>query len=110
MLSEKITHYRLMNNMSVMDLSRETGLSTTRLKRIEHNKHVHLPPDTIKTIADGLGVSVHSLLETENNANNPANLDSVWTDIVKEAMDSHVTKEEFKRFLEAKKRETDHHD
>ncbi len=89
--------------MSISELAERAGVAKSYLSSIERNLQSNPSIQFIEKISDVLGVSVNELINDDSNTNNEKILDSEWLEIVKEAMDSGVTKEQFREYLEFNK-------
>ncbi|MFB4475640.1 DNA-binding anti-repressor SinI, partial [Oceanobacillus caeni] len=71
---------------------------------IERNLQSNPSIQFIEKISEVLGVTVNELLNNETKQSIEYDtLDNEWLDIVREAMDSGVTKKEFREYLEFSK-------
>lgn len=108
MLGEKIKKLRESRGWSLSELAERAGVAKSYLSTIERNLRRNPSIQFIEKIADVFHVSVTSLIEEESELDKMKmdaneNLDSDWINIVKEAMDSGIEKDEFKAFLEYQK-------
>ncbi|WP_156288287.1 helix-turn-helix domain-containing protein [Oceanobacillus salinisoli] len=103
MIGEKIKRLRQEKKMSISELAERAGVAKSYLSSIERNLQSNPSIQFIEKISDVLGVSVNELINDDSNTNNEKILDSEWLEIVKEAMDSGVTKEQFREYLEFNK-------
>lgn len=65
-IGEKIKTYRKLNNMTQEDLSKESGLYVSNIKKYETGERKP-KPDQLQKIADALGVSVTVFLDFNIN-------------------------------------------
>ncbi len=93
--------------MSILELAQKTGISTSHLKKIEEDKYSYPSVQKLEQIANVLNIPVQLLLGPQTSQEKETELDDVWIEVVKEAMESGVSKEQFKAFIENKKRERD---
>ena len=103
MIGQRIKKYRLQNEMTLSELAEKAGIAKSYLSSIERNIQSNPSISFLEKIASVLQVNVHALLEDEKDRTNPDELDSEWEKLVLEAMNSGVTKEEFREFLEFNK-------
>lgn len=88
--------------MSISELAEKANVAKSYLSSIERNLQSNPSIQFIEKISTVLGVSVNELIN-EGDSVELEDLDGEWLSIVKEAMESGVTKEEFKNFLEFNK-------
>ncbi len=90
--------------MSISELAERAGVAKSYLSSIERNLQSNPSIQFIEKISEVLGVTVNELLNDETNQSvEYETLDNEWLDIVREAMDSGVTKEQFREYLEFNK-------
>jgi XRE family transcriptional regulator, master regulator for biofilm formation len=97
MIGERIKKYRLQREMSLSELAEKAGVAKSYLSSIERNLQSNPSLQFLEKIASVLGVSVNTLLHDEENSKE---LDSEWANLVREAMKSGISKEQFREFLE----------
>ncbi|WP_047984492.1 helix-turn-helix domain-containing protein [Ornithinibacillus californiensis] len=102
MIGEKIKQLRKEKKMSISELAEKANVAKSYLSSIERNLQSNPSIQFIEKISAVLGVSVNELINT-NDSVELEDLDGEWLNIVKEAMESGVSKEEFKNFLEFNK-------
>lgn len=88
--------------MSISELAEKANVAKSYLSSIERSLQVNPSIQFIEKISNVLGVSVNDLLQADMQAQ-PEDLDDEWLKIVQEAMESGVTKEQFKEYLEFNK-------
>lgn len=88
--------------MSISELAKEADVAKSYLSSIERNIQSNPSIQFIEKISAVLGVSINELL-SENRVNEEVELDDDWLEIVQEAMESGVSKEQFKEYLEFNK-------
>ncbi|MDQ0175062.1 helix-turn-helix domain-containing protein [Bacillus chungangensis] len=103
MIGQRIKKYRLQNEMTLSELAEKAGIAKSYLSSIERNIQSNPSISFLEKIAAVLQVNVHVLLEDERDEVKIVELDSEWEKLVLEAMNSGVTKEEFREFLEFNK-------
>ncbi len=92
---------RLEKNMSLSELAEKAGVAKSYLSSIERNLQSNPSIEFIEKISSVLGVSINDILNVNKGQVEDTNeLDSEWLEIVKEAMELGVSKEQFKEFLE----------
>lgn len=98
MIGEKIKRLRKIKNMSISELAERANVAKSYLSSIERNLQTNPSIQFIEKISAVLGVPVNDLIE--NDENSKEKLDDEWLMIVREAMDSGVSKEQFKEYLD----------
>ncbi|GIO23617.1 helix-turn-helix domain-containing protein [Oceanobacillus sp. J11TS1] len=102
MIGEKIKQLRKEKQMSLSELAEKAGVAKSYLSSMERNLQTNPSIQFIEKISQVLEVPVNELI-TENNTTVETDLDSEWLDLVKEAIESGVSKEKFKEYLEFNK-------
>lgn len=88
--------------MSISELAEKANVAKSYLSSIERNLQSNPSIQFIEKISFVLGVSVNELVNVDANEG-LEELDGEWLQIVKEAMESGVSKEQFKEYLEFNK-------
>lgn len=84
--------------MSISELAEKANVAKSYLSSIERNLQVNPSIQFMEKVSDVLEVNVYDLLQS-NETSQPENLDDEWLKIVQEAMESGVTKEQFREYL-----------
>ncbi|MEM5015636.1 helix-turn-helix domain-containing protein [Metabacillus indicus] len=101
MIGERIRKYRKERGLSLSELADRAGVAKSYLSSIERNLQSNPSVQFLEKVSSVLGVSMNTLiLEDQSQNTKQANLDHDWANLVKEAMDSGVTKDQFREFLE----------
>ncbi|WP_203288057.1 helix-turn-helix domain-containing protein [Metabacillus sp. cB07] len=101
MIGERIRKYRKERGLSLSELADRAGVAKSYLSSIERNLQSNPSVQFLEKVSSVLGVSMNTLiLEDQSTNTKQANLDHDWANLVKEAMDSGVTKDQFREFLE----------
>ncbi|MFE7060519.1 helix-turn-helix domain-containing protein [Sutcliffiella sp. NPDC057660] len=103
MIGERIKKYREQRKMSMSELAERAGVAKSYLSSIERNLQSNPSVQFLEKVSTVLGVSMNTLLHDEDEVQSKENLDREWATLVREAMDSGVTKDQFKEFLEFNK-------
>lgn len=103
MIGERIKKYREQRKLSMSELADRAGVAKSYLSSIERNLQSNPSVQFLEKVSSVLGVSVNTLLHDENEETQKETLDREWATLVREAMDSGVTKDQFKEFLEFNK-------
>lgn len=107
-IGERIKEYRKLKNMSLSELAEKAGVAKSYLSSIERNIQSNPSIHFLEKIASVLDISVHLLLHGESNRSDNEYLDEDWEELVREAMASGVSKQEFREFLEFNKWKIQH--
>ncbi len=86
--------------MSMTELAEKAGVAKSYLSSIERNLQQNPSIQFLEKVSKALGISMDSLLHDEPE---DSNLDNEWVRIAEEAMDSGITKEQFREFIEFNK-------
>ncbi|GAA0589809.1 transcriptional regulator SinR [Virgibacillus siamensis] len=100
MIGETIKRLRKAKKMSISELAERAGVAKSYLSSIERNLQSNPSIQFMEKISAVLDVSVNDLIRNDEQENNRGELDGEWIEIVREAMDSGVSKEQFKDYLE----------
>ncbi|MFC0269927.1 helix-turn-helix domain-containing protein [Metabacillus herbersteinensis] len=103
MIGQHIKKYRNQKNLSLSELAERAGVAKSYLSSIERNLQSNPSVQFLEKISSVLGISVNTLLNEEYETTYESNLDNEWSSLVREAMNSGVTKDQFKEFLEFNK-------
>ncbi|MEW9676005.1 helix-turn-helix domain-containing protein [Lentibacillus sp. L22] len=102
MIGEKIKQLRQNKKMSISELAEKAGVAKSYLSSIERGLQTNPSIQFIEKISVVLEISVNDLVR-EDDVPTAEELDDDWLKIVQEAMESGVTKEQFRDFLEFNK-------
>lgn len=100
MIGERVKKYRQQKRMSMTEVADKAGVAKSYLSSIERNLQSNPSIQFLEKISAVLDIPVDSLLHDEPNTDN---LDTEWMKIVQQAMESGVSKEQFKEYLEFQK-------
>ncbi|MFC3041515.1 helix-turn-helix domain-containing protein [Virgibacillus xinjiangensis] len=105
MIGDKIKALRQEKKLSLSELAERANVAKSYLSSIERNIQTNPSIQFIEKISNVLDVPVNELIQNDkkDHTYEEANLDDEWISIVREAMDSGVTKEQFKEYLEFNK-------
>ncbi|MGG0186552.1 helix-turn-helix domain-containing protein [Bacillus rhizoplanae] len=101
MIGERIKRLRLQRGISLTELAEKAGVAKSYISSIERNLQKNPSIQFLEKISNVLHVSVDVLLHDEPTEEQA--MDSEWINLVKEAMHSGVSKEQFREFLEFNK-------
>lgn len=100
MIGDRVKKLRLEKKISLSELAEQAGVAKSYLSSLERNLQTNPSIQFLEKISSVLNVPVDHLI---NEQINKEELDSDWMNIVKEAMDSGVSKEQFRDFIEFNK-------
>lgn len=100
MIGDRVKKLRQERKMSLSELAEQAGVAKSYLSSLERNLQTNPSIQFLEKIAVVLKVPVDNLIHEQPNKED---LDSEWMNIVKEAMDSGVSKEQFREYLEFNK-------
>lgn len=100
MIGDRVKKLRTEKKMSLSELAEQAGVAKSYLSSLERNLQSNPSIQFLEKISSVLNVPVDHLI---NERINKEELDSDWMSIVKEAMNSGVSKEQFRDFLEFNK-------
>lgn len=104
MIGERVKLLRQEKKMSLSELAEQAGVAKSYLSSLERNLQTNPSIQFLEKIAAVLHVPVDHLINEQPNVEE---LDSEWMKIVKEAMESGVTKEQFREYLDFNKWRSD---
>jgi XRE family transcriptional regulator, master regulator for biofilm formation len=100
MIGDRVKKLRQEKKMSLSELAEQAGVAKSYLSSLERNLQTNPSIQFLEKIAGVLNVPVDHLIHEQINKDD---LDSEWMKIVKEAMESGVSKEQFREFLDFNK-------
>jgi XRE family transcriptional regulator of biofilm formation len=100
MIGERVKKLRLEKRMSLSELADQAGVAKSYLSSLERNLQRNPSIQFLEKIASVLNVPIDYLIHESINLEE---LDQDWITIVKEAMNSGVSKDQFRDFLEFNK-------
>lgn len=103
MIGERIKMLRKRNGLSLTELSQRAGVAKSYLSSIERGLQQNPSIQFLEKVGAVLKVSVEDFLNSDQSEQNAEHLDHEWADLVREAMASGVSKDQFKEFLEFNK-------
>ena len=98
MIGQRIREYRMEKKMSLSELAERAGIAKSYLSSIERNIQSNPSIQFLEKISSVLDIPVNSLLQGDSSESE--DLDRDWEALVREAMDSGISKDEFREFLE----------
>ena len=103
MIGESIKKLRLQHGMSLTELAERAGIAKSYISSIERNIQRNPSIQVLEKIAAVFNTTAEHLISGVSNQIKEEILDTEWVQILKEAMSSGVSKEEFKNFIEFNK-------
>ncbi|WML49872.1 helix-turn-helix domain-containing protein [Neobacillus sp. PS3-34] len=100
MIGDRVKKLRLEKRMSISELAEQAGVAKSYISSLERNLQRNPSIQFLEKISAVLNVPVDHLIHEQTNADE---LDSEWMKLVKEAMGSGVSKDQFREFLEFNK-------
>lgn len=98
MVGERIKRLRLKKGYSITELAKIAGVSKSYLSYIERDLQKNPSLQFLSKIASTLGTNIEYLLG--DNQNNVEMLDEEWLSLIKKAIDTGISKDQFKNYLE----------
>ncbi|SDJ27826.1 helix-turn-helix domain-containing protein [Salimicrobium halophilum] len=99
MIGDRIQHIRKDRGFSLSELAERAKVAKSYLSSIERNIQQNPSIQFLEKISNELDVSMNYLLHGEQqDINEP--LDDEWINLVKDAMNSGISKEQFRDYLE----------
>ncbi|WP_221564742.1 helix-turn-helix domain-containing protein [Alkalihalobacillus sp. TS-13] len=102
MIGDRLKHYRNQKGMSLSELAERAGVAKSYLSSIERNLQTNPSIQFLEKVSNVLKIPLDSLLHDSVDVESD-DLDQGWMKLVQEAMESGVSKEEFRSFLEYNK-------
>ncbi|WP_079528192.1 helix-turn-helix domain-containing protein [Halobacillus hunanensis] len=102
MIGSRIQQIRKDRHMSLSELADRAGVAKSYLSSIERNLQTNPSVQFLEKISKELDISINYLLHGETSAKEES-LDDDWLDLVHEAMNSGISKEQFRDYLEFNK-------
>ncbi|SHM97068.1 helix-turn-helix domain-containing protein [Gracilibacillus kekensis] len=103
MIGPKIQELRKRKRMSLSEVAEQAGVAKSYLSSIERGIQSNPSIQFMEKVGKVLGVSVNELLMSQSDEEIKENLDDEWLRLAEDAMNSGVSKQEFKEFLEFNK-------
>lgn len=100
MIGERVKKLREEKKMSMTELADKAGVAKSYLSSLERNLQTNPSIQFLEKISSVLNIPVDALLY---DAQNKETLDNDWMRIVEEAMNSGVSKQQFREFIEFNK-------
>ncbi|OXM82832.1 helix-turn-helix domain-containing protein [Paenibacillus rigui] len=101
MIGKKVKELRLAQGLSLSELAEKAGVAKSYLSSMERDLRSNPSIHFLEKISHVLGVPVETFLH--NTTTPQEQLDEEWLQLVREAMASGISKEQFAEFLEFNK-------
>jgi XRE family transcriptional regulator of biofilm formation len=100
MIGERIKYLRQQKGYSLSELAELAGVSKSYLSYIEREIQKNPSMQFLTKVAASLGTDFESLLTDEHRSESAAlrQLDEEWEDLISEAVDQGLTKDDFRTF------------
>ena len=105
MIGDRVKKFRLEKKMSLSELAEQAGVAKSYLSSLERNLQKNPSIQFLEKIAAVLNLPVEYLIHDQIDK---TELDSEWLNLVKDAMTSGISKEQFRDFLEFNKWRINH--
>lgn len=102
MIGKRVKDLCQERNMSLSELAEKAGVAKSYLSSIERNIQTNPSIQFLEKIARVLNVTTDYFLQ--DSKINKDELDPEWLRIIEEAMQSGISKEQFRKFIEFNKR------
>ncbi|WP_046174483.1 helix-turn-helix domain-containing protein [Domibacillus indicus] len=100
-IGERIRKLRVEQKLSLTELASRASVAKSYLSSVERDLQMNPSIQFLTKIASVLNVSVESLIAEPQKS--PEMVDDEWVTLAKEAMESGISKEQFREFLEFQK-------
>ncbi|PAQ13812.1 transcriptional regulator [Bacillaceae bacterium SAOS 7] len=100
-IGKRIRALRMERGLSLTELANRAGVAKSYISSVEREIQLNPSIQFLSKISTVLDVSVEKLINDDNDSIEI--VDSEWLALAKEAMDSGISKEQFKQFLEFQK-------
>ncbi len=100
-IGARIRELRLEKGLSLTELANRAGVAKSYISSVERQIQLNPSIQFLNKISAVLEVSVEQLIN--ENEDKKEDIDQEWLELAKEAMESGVSKEKFKEFLEFQK-------
>ncbi|WP_409302802.1 helix-turn-helix domain-containing protein [Peribacillus sp. SCS-155] len=96
-IGDRVKRIREERKISISELAEKAGVAKSYVSSLERNLQTNPSIQFLEKIAAVLKVPLDALLYDEVNTEN---VDAEWLKIIQEAMNSGVSKEQFREFIE----------
>ncbi|MED3652714.1 helix-turn-helix domain-containing protein [Heyndrickxia sporothermodurans] len=106
MIGKQIKKYRLAKNITLSELAEQAGVAKSYISSLERGIQLNPSIHFLAKISNVLEIPVETLLQSEESLTNEMELE--WKVLLRDAINSGMTKEQFREFLEFRKWKKDH--
>ncbi|PTL40140.1 helix-turn-helix domain-containing protein [Alkalicoccus saliphilus] len=101
MIGEKVRHYRFSSGMNMTELAKRAGVAKSYISNIERDIQKNPSIQVLEKISEVLDIEVHMLLAetSRETAQESLAVDDEWQSLIIEAMNSGISKDNFKDFI-----------
>lgn len=101
-IGEQVKKYRMQKGLTLSELAERAGVAKSYISSLERNIQSNPSIQLLEKIAQVLNVSIDTLLygTDRTKAQGDRELPDEWIELVQLAIDSQVTTDQFKQFLE----------
>lgn len=103
MIGKKVKQLRMEQGLTLTELADKAGVAKSYLSSIEREVQSNPSIHFLEKISAVLGVPLETFIHNQPMPQPQEQLDEGWLSLVREAMDSGISKEEFAEFLEYNK-------
>jgi XRE family transcriptional regulator of biofilm formation len=100
-IGERIRDFRMKRGLSLTELASRAGVAKSYVSSVERGLQLNPSIQFLHKVSTVLGVNVETLIN--ENTDSDEKMDTEWLDLAKEAMNSGISIEQFKEFLEFQK-------
>jgi XRE family transcriptional regulator of biofilm formation len=100
-IGKRIRSIRIQKGLSLTELANRAGTAKSYISSVEREIQLNPSIQFLNKVSSALSVNVEQLLSDDKYVHEE--LDSEWMELTKEAMESGVSKDQFKEFLEFQK-------
>ncbi len=110
MIGQRIKQLREERGISLSELAHQAGVAKSYLSAIERLIQINPSIQVIEKIAAVLEVPVQTLILSSEQNDDALQADPEWIALAKEAMESGISKEQFREFLQYQQWRSRHQD
>jgi XRE family transcriptional regulator, master regulator for biofilm formation len=102
-IGRRIHELRQKKGLSLTELANRAGVAKSYISSVERDIQINPSIQFLQKVSSVLGISADQLINEKENEEGSTHLDKEWLELAKEAVDSGVSKEQFRQFLEFQK-------
>jgi XRE family transcriptional regulator, master regulator for biofilm formation len=103
MIGQRINKLRLEKKISISELAERSGVAKSYISKLEKGIKTNPSIQLLEKVADALEVTIDDILHDKAPAQEEEEIDKQWLSLIRKAMVSGVSKEQFQEFLEFNK-------